>query len=246
MRVLSALAAAALAYAGPAASQPAELILRHATVHTVNAADTTAQALAIRDGRFLAVGDEATVMLTAGPATQVIDLGGRAVVPGLIDTHLHMAFAALNRPAVELLAARSVADVQAAIAARVATTKPGDWVLASSGWHESLLAERRLPTRTELDAVAPDNPVFIPRGGHVGTANSRAIALAGIKRDTPDPRGGVIVRDDAGEATGVLLETAAAFVRRVLPPPPPPAEYAALLRDTMRDLNSYGMPSMVV
>jgi len=245
MRVLSALAAAALACAGPAAAQPAELILRHATVHTVDATDTTAQALAIREGRFLAVGDEATVMLTAGPATQVIDLGGRTVVPGLIDTHLHMAFAALNRPAVELLGARSVADVQAAIAARVATTKPGGWVLASSGWHESLLTEGRLPTRTELDAVAPDNPVFIPRGGHVGTANSRAIALAGIKRDTPDPRGGIIVRDAAGEATGVLLETAAAFIRRVLPPPPPPAEYAALLRETMRDLNSYGLVSVV-
>ncbi len=235
-----------LALQGQPVAQPADMVLRNGTVHTVDAASRTAQAVAVRSGRFVAVGDNASVMREAGPGTQVIDLGGRTVVPGLIDTHLHMAFAALNRPAVALLNARSVADVQAAIAARVMQTPPGEWVMASSGWHESLLAEGRLPTRSELDLVAPDHPVFIPRGGHVATANSRALALAGIKRDTPDPKGGVIMRDPAtGEATGVLLETAAYFVRRVLPPPPSPAEHARLLRETMRELNGYGLVSVV-
>lgn len=237
---------AAAAGPAPAGAQPADIILRGGTVHTMDAGMRTAQAIAIRGGRFLAVGDDDAVMQTRGPDTEVMELGGRAVVPGLIDTHLHMAFAALNRTGVDLLGARSVADVQRAVAARVAQTPPGQWVVASSGWHESLLAEGRLPTRYELDQVSPEHPVFIPRGGHVAAVNSRALALAGIKADTPDPRGGVIVRDPASrEATGVLLETAAFFARRVLPPPPPPAEQARLLRDTMRELNGYGLVSVV-
>lgn len=240
------LAAVALLAPARAMAQPADMILRNGTIHTVNTASPRAQAVAIRGDRFLVVGDDAAVMRAAGPDTQVIDLAGRTIVPGLIDTHLHMAFAALNRPAVKLLDARSVADVQAAIADRVAQTPPGQWVVASSGWHESLLVEGRLPTRFEFDQVSPDHLVFIPRGGHVATVNSRALGLAGIGRDTPDPRGGVIVRDPAnGEATGVLLETAAYFARRVLPSPPAATEHARLLRETMRELNGYGIVSVV-
>ena len=151
----------------------------------------------------------------------------------------------MNVPTVRLLEARSIADVQRAIAERVATTPPGEWVVASSGWHESILAEGRMPTRWELDTVSPDNPVFIPRGGHVVTVNSRGLERAGVTRDTPDPTGGVIVRDPAtGEATGVLLETAAYFARRVAPVPPP-QEMERLLRQAMRELNSYGIVAVV-
>ena len=100
-----------------------------------------------------------------------------------------------------------------------------------------------MPTRHELDPVSPNNPVFIPRGGHVITVNSKALELAGITRDTPNPDGGVIVRDEKGEATGVLLETAAYLVRKILPPPP--ANMAELLKITMRDLNSYGIVGVV-
>ena len=232
--------------AGSAWAQPADLILHNGKIVTVDKDFTTTEALAVRGDRFVAVGDNATVLKEAGPNTQVIDLEGRTVVPGLIDTHLHMSMAALNRPAVKLLDARSVDDVKKLIAERVAQTPPGQWVIASSGWHESLLKEGRLPTRHELDEVSPNNPVFIPRGGHVVTVNSKALELAGIKKDTPDPKGGVIVRDPAtGEATGVLLETAAYFARRVLPPPPAPAEHARLLREAMRELNSYGLVSVV-
>lgn len=243
----AALAAALLcAIQASAGAQPAEMILCGGVVHTMDGGARTVQAVAIRGGRFLAVGDDAAVMRDAGPETAVIDLHGRAVVPGLIDSHLHMAFAALNRTGVALLDARSIADVQRAVAARLADTPAGGWVIASSGWHESLLAEGRLPTRYELDQVSPDHPVFIPRGGHVVAVNSRALALSGITAATPNPRGGVIVRDPAtGEATGVLLETAAYFARRVLPPPPPPAEQARLLRDTMQELNGYGLVSVV-
>jgi predicted amidohydrolase YtcJ len=147
---------------------------------------------------------------------------------------------------VQLLGARSIADVQAAIAARVAQTPPGQWVMASSGWHESILAEGRMLTRWEIDKVAPDHPVFIPRGGHVVTVNSKALELAGITKDTPNPTGGVIVRDEGtGEATGVLLQNAANLVRSILPPPPPPQVSAELLKAAMRELNSYGIVGVV-
>lgn len=227
-------------------SGAAEIVLRNGRIHTLNGALGVVEAVAIRDGRFLAVGDEGTVARHAGPDTQIIDLKGRTTVPGLIDSHVHQIFVALNVPAVRLLDARSIADVQRSIAERIAKTPPGEWVVASSGWHESLLAEGRMPTRWELDEVSLDNPVIIPRGGHVVTVNSRGLERAGITRDTPDPAGGVIVRDPAtGEATGVLLETAAYFARRVAPQLPAPGELARLLKQAMRELNSYGIVGAV-
>jgi predicted amidohydrolase YtcJ len=230
--------------ATPALAQPADLVLRGGHVITVDKDWRVARAIAIKDGRFLAVGDDAAIAAHVGPNTQVIELAGKTVVPGLIDSHLHQLFAALNGPAVQLLGARTVADVQAAIGERVARTPPGQWVMASSGWHESILDEGRMPTRFELDKVSPNNPVFIPRGGHVVTVNSKALELAGITRDTPNPDGGVIVRDPAtGEATGVLLENAAYLVRKILPPPP--TNMAELLKIAMRDLNSYGIVGVI-
>lgn len=236
--------AAAIALVSAASAQPADLILRGGRIITVDANWRIAEAVAIRGGRFAALGDNAAIDALRGPQTQVVELGGRTVVPGLIDSHLHQLFAAINSPAVQLLTTRSVAEVQEAIAARVAKTQPGQWVVASSGWHESILAEGRMPTRWELDKVSPNNPVFIPRGGHVVTVNSAALQLAGITKETPDPEGGVIVRDPAtGEATGVLLETAATLVRKVLPPPS--GNLRELMKATMAELNSYGIVSVV-
>src|SRR4051812_43590307 len=229
--------------ASPAFAQPADTVLRGGNVITVDKDWRVAQAVAIRDGRFVAVGDNAAMGRFLGGDTKIIELGGTTVVPGLIDSHLHQLFAALNGPAVQLLGTRTVANVQVAIAERVARTGPGQWVMASSGWHESILDEGRMPTRFELDKVSPDNPVFIPRGGHVVTVNSKALALAGIDKNTPNPDGGVIVRDADGEATGVLLESAANLARRVLPPAP--ANMAELLKIAMRDLNSYGITGVV-
>ena len=233
----------AFALATSALAQPADLVLRGGRVITVDQDWRIAQAIAIKDGRFLAVGDDAAIAGHIGPNTQLIELAGKTVVPGLIDSHLHQLFAALNGPAVQLLGSRTIADVQKAISERVARTEPGKWVMASSGWHESILQEGRMPTRHELDRVSPDNPVFIPRGGHVITVNSKALELAGITKDTPNPDGGVIVRDANGEATGVLLETAAYLVRKILPPPP--ANMAELLKIAMRDLNSYGIVGVI-
>lgn len=227
-------------------TRPADIILRGGIVHTVSEAFTNAEAVAIRDGRFLAVGSDDAVREHAGPDTEIVDLAGKAVVPGLIDSHLHQIYVAINIPTVDLLPARSIADVQQRIAGRVAETPAGEWVVASSGWHESILDEGRLPTRRELDEVAPANPVIIPRGGHVVTVNSLALARAGVTDETPDPTGGVIVRDpDTGEATGVLLETAAYFARRVAPPLPAPDIMAERLRAAMAELNSFGITGVI-
>ena len=197
---------------------PADLILRGAKVLTVNAGFDTAQAVAVADNRILAVGSDAAVMALANGNTRVLDLKGATVIPGLRDSHLHTLGAARDIFNVALEDARSLDAVLQALAARVAATPPGEWVVASSGWHEGQIAEGRMPTRQELDRISPDNPVYIPRGGHMAVANSAALRLAGVSRDTADPRGGVIVRDDGGEPTGFLIEGPAMnLVRRLLP-----------------------------
>jgi predicted amidohydrolase YtcJ len=239
------LIAAALALAAPVAlAQPADTLLRNGHIHTMDAGETTTTAVAIRDGRFVATGAAAEAL--AGPATQVIDLGGRTAVPGLIDSHVHQHQWGMNLPAVQLLDTRSIADILARIGERARATPPGDWVIASSLWHESILAEGRLPTRWELDSVAPNNPVFIPRGGHVVAVNSLALARAGVTRDTPQPAGGVIVKRQDGEPTGVLLIAGATVLaRRVLPAPPPVPEQTRLVTQAMRDLNALGVTTVV-
>ena len=237
------LALVALLLATPALAQPADLILRGGKVITVDndfSIATRSRSAAGASSRSAATRRWRRV---TGPNTQVIELGGKTVVPGLIDTHLHQLFHALNGPQVQLLGAKAVADVQKAVAERVARTEAGRWVTASMGWHESILEEGRMPTRHELDPVSPNNPVFIPRGGHVVTVNIKALELAGITKDTPNPEGGIIVRDEKGEATGMLLQNAANLVRRVLPPPP--ANMPELLKAAMADLNSYGIVGVV-
>ncbi|WP_051294579.1 amidohydrolase [Gemmobacter nectariphilus] len=220
----------------------AHIILHNGRIVTVDDTFSIAEAVSIRDGRFDRVGTSAELLATAGPGTEVIDLGGRTAVPGLFDSHLHLYMTALEAPRVPLIDCRSIADVQAAIAERAGITPKGEWIIARMGWHESLLRENRLPTRDELDAAAPDHPVFVPRGGHVGSGNSRALQLAGVSDDTVDPSGGLIVREvGSRRPTGLLLESAVYMIRKVLPPPPPPAQEQALLKDAMQLLNSYGI-----
>ncbi len=237
------LIAAAVLAAGHAAAQDSapETIFHNGKIVTVDEAFSIAEAFAVAEGKFAAVGTNDEVQALAGDGTTVVDLGGRTVIPGLIDSHLHLFGAALNIPRVSLIDARNMDDVRAAIAERVAETPPGDWVMVSSAWHESILDEGRLPTRADLDPVSPENPVFIPRGGHVITVNSKALEIAGVTADTPDPEHGVIVRDEGGEPTGVLLEDATELVEGILPPPPPPEEQVRLLKLMMSELNGYGV-----
>jgi len=220
----------------------ADIVLRHGNILTVDPDMPRAESIAIAGDRILAVGSDSEIENLVGATTRTIELGGRTVIPGLHDSHIHTVGGAADELAVSLGEARSIADIQAAFARRAAVTPPGNWLLGGSGWHESQLAEGRLPTRRELDAVTPDHPVFIRRGGHVAVANGVALARAGIDRETRDPVGGVIVRDPAtGEPTGALIERPAFALVAKLIPPTTRAELVAGLKLFTAKLNSRGV-----
>ena len=224
-----------------AAAAPADLIIGDAHIVTVDPAFSTARAAAIRAGRFVAVGSEAEVMKAAGPDTRVVDLHGKTVLPGLNDTHVHLTAGEDLPLQVDLTHIASIKQIQAAIAARAKLVKPGDWIVGTRGWWEYQLAEGRLPTRADLDAAAPDNPVAIP-GPHYMIVNSRALALAGVTKETADPQGGQIYKDARGEPTGLLMDNAGRFVRPLLPKPSE-ADKEAGMRRVLALVNSHGLTS---
>ncbi len=196
----------------------ADLLFRRGRIVTLDPAHPTASAMAVRDGKVVALGTEEEVAGLAGPGTRVVDLEGCAVLPGFHDAHCHVLLFGLSLVEVNLREASCVRDVVDAVAARVARTAAGGWI-RGGGYNENKLVERRHPTRTDLDPVSPEHPVYLLHvSGHMGVANSRALALAGITAQTPDPPGGVIDRDPRGEPTGVLKETAQELIKRVLPP----------------------------
>ena len=202
------------------AATPPDLILAHGSVITVDSRDSIAQAVAIRDGRILAVGSDATILALQGSQTRIIDLHGRTLTPGLIDTHAHVADGGVGELYhVQLSDAANVADIVQRIRARVGQLEPGEW-LQGEGWDEGKLAERRYVLATDLDAVSPDNPVWLEHTtGHYGAANSYALRLAKITAATRDPPSGTIDRDAAGHPSGVLKEQAQQLVTDLIPPP---------------------------
>ncbi len=196
----------------------ADLVLRCAHIITLDAAQPVARALAARDGKIIAVGDEDTVTNLIGPGTRVMEAEGKTVMPGFHDAHCHILLSGLSLVEVNARVATDIATVVDAVAAHVRRVPPGTWI-RGGGYNENKLAERRHPTRADLDRVSPDHPVFLSHiSGHMAVANSRALALAGINSRTPDPDGGVIERDGHGEPTGLLKETAQELVKKVLPP----------------------------
>lgn len=220
-----------------------DLVLLHGKIVTVDPQFSVVQAVAVRDGVILATGDTADIEALCGERTQRIDLGGRTVLPGLIDTHAHVEMAGLAKLTVSFDGARTAAEALAHIAARVATTPTGQWIRGAI-WHPvSQLAEKRLLTRAELDRVAPEHPVCLPIG-HFMMINSLALALAGIDRSTPDPDGGTIHRDAAGEPSGLLEERAEDLVTDILPDWTH-GERVAQLRDAMAYFNAHGITSAI-
>jgi predicted amidohydrolase YtcJ len=198
-----------------------DLILTGAKITTMADSLPEATALAIRDGSILAVGDSQQIEALAGPATRVIDLGGRRVIPGINDTHNHMMSTGAVLNEVSLYDARSIEDIKAAVAMRVESSPPGAWILGR-GWDESLLAEKRFPNRHDLDEVAPNNPVVLDRVWNMLLANSAAMMAADIGRHTPDPPAdqlyaGRIERDERGDPTGVFRDRAKHLIQRVVP-----------------------------
>lgn len=229
---------------GAAALAQADTIVVNAKVITADAAFSIAEAVAIRDGKFVAVGSNAEVGAFVGPDTQVIDAGGRAVVPGLIDTHAHVEAAGLFKYTVSFDGVSTVAEALARVKEMTERTAPGEWIRGRM-WHPvSQLKEKRFLNRWELDDVAPNHPVALPIG-HFTLTNTLALKLAGIDRDTPNPDGGEIHHDKAtGEPNGVLEEAAEDLVKKLLPPWSQEVRISQIT-DAMAYFNSFGITSAI-
>ena len=179
-----------------------------------------AEAVAMLDGRIVAVGPDNAVQAYIGPNTHVIDLGGRLVLPGFIDDHTHFMEGGFQLLALNLKNTRDEEEFARRIAEKAKTLAPGRWI-EGGNWDEEAWPSAKLPTRWLIDPVTPQNPVFVERyDGHAALANSLALRMAGVTQGTPDPPGGVIVRDPkTGEPTGVLKDAAKGLVAKVVPRP---------------------------
>ena len=214
--------------AQPPDGGPADLVLRGATIHTANPSRPTAPALAVRDGRFVFVGSVRDAERWIGEATRVLELDGRAVLPGLIDGHVHLESGLPLVRGVDLTGIADRGEWTRRIAARAAELGPGAWIVG--GRWDHTLSGGAFPSVEDLDPVTPENPVALADiDGHTTWANSLALEIAGVGAETPDPPGGRIVRYASGAPTGILLETAGALVRNHVPPLDEAAE-----RDAMR------------
>ncbi len=221
-----------------------DLILINAHIHTVDDANPAASAVALKDGCFVAVGSDDEVRNLAGLGTRIEDLGGATVVPGLIDAHNHLLSTGLMLGHVQLYGCRSIAEILDRVAERVRTTPPDMWVVGR-GWDESLLTERRHPTRHDLDAIAPDHSVVIHRVWNKLVANSAALRLAGITAATPDPPSdvryaGSFERDATGEPTGLFRDRAKDLITDRIPEPAE-EELVAAIERACRACNAVGI-----
>src|ERR1044071_780728 len=177
------------------------------------------QAMAVTRGKIIAVGTNSEIQQLKGPKTQVIDLGSHFVMPGFNDAHVHLGSGGFEKLNVDLVGSKSLDDMKQRIAARVKTASPGEWIVGR-GWDHTLWAEQKTPTRADIDSVTGDHPAIFNRvDGHIAIANTAALKVAGITAQTPDPHGGKIDRDDKGEPTGILRETAMGAVFEKIPPP---------------------------
>ncbi|MBB5464127.1 hypothetical protein HDG32_000220 [Paraburkholderia sp. CI2] len=226
-----------------------DLILHNGRFTTLDRSNPIASAVAIADGRFVAVGSDTDVMPLAGRATKVIDLGGRPVLPGLIDNHLHLIRGGLNYN-MELRwdGVRSLAVAMEMLKQQVAITPAPQWVRVVGGFTEHQFEEKRLPTLDELNAVAPDTPVFILHLYDRALLNAAALRVVGYTKDTPEPPGGTIMRDSAGNPTGLLLANpnASILYATLAKGPKLPLEYQYnSTRHFMRELNRLGVTGAI-
>jgi predicted amidohydrolase YtcJ len=235
----------AILLAGAAFAQPADLILRRGKIVTVDARFSIAEAVAVRGERIVEVGADAAVMRRRGPATRVIDLAGKTVLPGLIDSHVHAASASMFEFDHEIPDMETIADVLAYVRARAQATPPGGWIVLSQVFI-TRLREQRYPTRAELDQAAPRHPVIF-RTGPDASLNSRALAEAGITRDKhpKEHAGARIERDPAtGEPTGILRSWSTFVSRPAVGRQPTFEDRIARLKMLLADYNAAGITSI--
>jgi predicted amidohydrolase YtcJ len=203
----------------------ADIIFIHANLYTgvpANSAFSSIlreEAMAVRGDRILAVGKAVDLETLKGPQTQIVDLGGHFVMPGFNDAHLHLADAGMTKRSLDLTGVKSLDDMREMVRKKVDGARAGEWILGS-GWDETLWPVKVPPTRWDLDEVANGHPIFLGRiDGHIAVANTRALQLASITLASRDPQAGHIDRNEAGEPTGILRETAQAAVEDVIPKP---------------------------
>jgi predicted amidohydrolase YtcJ len=227
----------------------ADLILRNARVTTLDPKHPSATTIAVANGVVVAIGDDASVMEKAGSATRIIDADGRRLIPGLNDSHTHLIRGGLNYN-LELRwdGVRSLADAMAMLKAQVARTPAPQWVRVIGGFTEHQFVGKRLPTLDEINAAAPDTPVFIMRLYDRALLNRAALRAVGYDRDTPNPPGGEIQRDKAGNPTGLLLAKPNALIlyaTLAAGPKLPPEYQINSTRHFMRELNRLGITSVI-
>jgi predicted amidohydrolase YtcJ len=226
----------ALAPSLAAQQEPADLVLRNAKVYTANDKAPRAEAVAVKGDKIVFVGRNGDVARLVGPNTRVLDLAGATVFPGFTDAHMHLPALGEREMTLNLEGSNTLEGFLAKVKARVDQARPGQWV-TGRGWIETFWKPPVFPTRQDLDRVAPNNPVLLTRAdGHASVANSAALRLAGITRDTRVPAGGAINKDRAGEPTGMLIDHAQQLVGRLVPPPSEAERDQAILLGVRREV----------
>jgi len=228
-----------------AVPQPADIILRNGKIVTVDRSFSIKQAVAIKDGRFLAVGSDRDVRILTGPRTRVVDLAGHTVIPGLIDSHIHATVAGLSWDAeLHWEQLRSLADGLKLIAKVTESQPVGSWIVVAGGWAPTQFAERRFPTRAELDAIAPNHPVYLQYLRQGALLNSAALKAVAIFNKSADPAGGRFERDPRGELTGWLQGVPAWEYAYQKIPKLSLEQMRQSLRNCFRELNRFGLTSI--
>jgi len=205
-------------FVGAQSKSAADLVIRNAKVWTVDKDHPTAQAVAVRGDRIVAVGSNEDVEAWRGARTRTVDASGKLLLPGFNDSHVHFVDGGLSLDSVQLNDASSAAEFARRIGEQAGKTPKGEWV-TSGDWDETKWTPAAMPTKELIDPLTPDTPVFVSRyDGHMALANSVTLRLAGITAQTPDPPGGVIVHDTQGNPTGALKDAAMDYVYKIAPP----------------------------
>jgi predicted amidohydrolase YtcJ len=226
--------------AAPLAAQPADLVVVNARVYTADDARPLADAFAVRGGRIAFVGSSREARTLAGANTRVLDLGGKTVIPGMVDAHAHYSGLAQTLSTVDLMGVPSYDELIRRVQERAATLPKGSWV-QGRGWDQNQWADGEFPTHERLSAAIPDHPVFLVRvDGHAALVNTAAMQAAKLTRATRDPSGGRILKAANGEPTGVLIDRAQGLVSQVIAPPSR-AETRRALLDAQSAMHRWGL-----
>src|ERR1700694_1153654 len=221
-------------------NEPADLVLYNGKIVTVDDAFSIRNAIAVKDGRVVAVGGNE--LATRFIAARAIDLHGRTVLPGFNDTHVHLG--GQSRRNIDLIKTKSIAQLKDQVRAKARELGPKEWI-TGAGWDEFQMTEKRVPVRADLDEAAPNNPVVLTRaGGHSSVGNSKALELADINRATPDPARGLIEPDARGEPNGVIRERADLY--RLLVPKDRPEDIRDSLFENVHSQLRLGITSVMV